>query len=162
MRLSTVSFLALMLFQPAVCWGQDFDKGVVAYQRGNYAAALKQWRPLANQGDASAQNNLGVMYALGLGVVRDYAEAVKWYRKAANQGNVSAQNNLGTMYYIGQGVLQEYVQAHTWWNIAAAKGNKNSVKNRDMVANLMTPTQIAEAQRMARDWVAAFNKRRGK
>ena len=64
----------------------------------NYAEALKWYRLAADQGDASAQNNLGVMYAKGQGVPQNYAEALKWYRLAADQGNASAQSNLGFMY----------------------------------------------------------------
>jgi TPR repeat protein len=82
----------------------DFEKGLKAYQSGDYQTALHEWRPLAEQGDAKAQNNLGVMYEKGLGVPQDYAEAVKWYRKAAEQGDARAQNNLGVMYAAGRGV----------------------------------------------------------
>jgi TPR repeat protein len=64
--------------------------------------------PIAEQGDASAQYNLGVMYANGYGVPQDYAEAVRWYRLAAGQGNAKAQYNLGLMYYNGEGVPQDY------------------------------------------------------
>ncbi len=88
----------------------------------------------------------------GQGVTQDYAEAVKRYRKAAQQGNALAQFNLGGMYYNGQGVTQDYVTAHMWWNIAASKGNAISAINRDLVAKRMTPAQIAEAQKLAREW----------
>ena len=156
--LATV-FLCLLLASPA---GAGFDEGWAAYERGDYATALREWRPLANQGHANAQYNLGTMYDKGQGVPQDYAAAVKWYRKAANQGNDAAQSNLGYMYAKGQGVVQDYVRAHMWFNIAASRGNKSVVENRDIVAKKMPPAQIAEAQRMARDWVAAFNKRKGK
>ncbi|MSP50530.1 MAG: sel1 repeat family protein, partial [Alphaproteobacteria bacterium] len=86
------------------------------------------------------------------GVPQDYAEAVMWYRKAADQGEADAQTNLGINYANGQGVPQDYVQAHKWFNLAAAKGNINAVKNRDIVAAKMTPAQIAEAQKLAREW----------
>lgn len=94
-----------------------FEEGFTAAQRGDYATAYRLWLPLANQGNASAQFNLGVMYDNGQGVPQDYAEAVKWYRKAAAQGDAQAQNNLGVRYDNGQGVPQDYVQAHkctTW------------------------------------------------
>ena len=65
----------------------------------------------------------------------------------------SAQCNLGVMYYNGEGVPQDYVQAHMWFNLAASKGDENGRKNRDIVAKKMTPTQIAEAQRLAREWL---------
>ena len=76
---------------------QDFQKGIAAYDRGDYATALKEWRPLAERGVSTAQFNLGVIYDNGEGVPQDYAEAVKWYRKAAEQGDAAAQSNLGFM-----------------------------------------------------------------
>ena len=83
--------------------------------------ALKELRPLAEQGLAVAQYNLGVTYWHGRGVTQDYAEAAKWYRLAAEQGNINAMNNIGIMYNIGEGVPQDYVRAHVWYNIAAAR-----------------------------------------
>ncbi len=69
-----------------------------AFQRGDYATAIRELRPLAEQGVAEAQFNLGIMYNNGHGVPQDYAKAVKWYRKAAEQGYAEAQHNLGFMY----------------------------------------------------------------
>ena len=71
----------------------DFQTGLEASERGDFAAALREWRPLAEQGDTDAQFLLGAMYNEGKGVPQDYAQAVKWYRKAAEQGNASAQLN---------------------------------------------------------------------
>ena len=95
---------------------------------------------------------MGILYGHGEGVPQDYAEAVKWYRKAAEQGDATAQFNLGTDYAKGQGVPQDYVLAHMWLNLAAAQGTEGAVKNRDIVAKKMTTDQLAEAQRLARDW----------
>ena len=97
------------------------------------------------------------MYDKGQGVPQDYAEAVKWYRKAAEQGNALALNNLGFMYGKGRGVPQDYVQAHMWYNLAASrkppgKSRDDSVKNRDIVAEKMTPADVSKAQRLAREW----------
>ena len=72
---------------------------------------------------------------------------------AAGQGYASAQVNLGLMYANGEGVPQDYVQAHMWFNLAASKGNENGRKNRDIIAKKMTPVQITEAQRIAREWL---------
>ncbi len=91
----------------APAWA-GWDEGVAAYNRGDYATALREWRPLAKQGDAGAQIFLGFMYRKGRGVPQDYAEAVKWYRKAAEQGHARAQSNLGFMYEHGLGVTQDY------------------------------------------------------
>ena len=89
----------------------------------DYAAAASWYRKAAEQGDAVAQVNLGVMYRDGQGVPQDYAAAVSWYRKAAEQGYANAQFNLGLMYANGQGVPQDYVTAHMWFNLAAASGD---------------------------------------
>ena len=170
-----------------------FEDGVAAYRREDYATALRLWKPLAEQGDADAQFNLGTMYANGQGVPQDYAEAVRWYRKAAEQGHADAQNNLGVMYrngrgvpqdyaeavrwyrkaaeqgYAGaqfnlglmydngQGVPQSYVLAHVWLNLSASRqtdpeNRERTAKARDRVAAKMTPAQITEAQRRAREW----------
>ena len=119
--------------------------------------ALRELRPLAAQGDANAQFFLGVMYDFGLGVHRDYARAVKWYRKAADLGFSRAQSNLGQMYSKGRGVPQDDAQAHMWYNLAASRfppgeDRDRAVKNRDIVAKRMTPAQISEAQKLAREW----------
>ena len=101
----------------------DFDAGLAAYKRGDYATALRELRPLAEQGDASAQRYVGYMYDNGQGVPQNDAEAVKWYRKAAEQGNAHAQHNLGYMYSHGKGVPQDYAEAAKWFRKAAEQGN---------------------------------------
>ena len=114
--------------------------------------ALKEFRPLAQEGDADAQFNLGLMYSEGYGVSQDYKEAAQWFRLAAKQGHPDAQLNLGILYAEGAGVPQNYVLAHKWFNLAAVEGDKKSEKTRNFVEKLMTPDQIAEAQRLAREW----------
>ncbi len=130
---------------------------MAAYQRGDYASAIRELRPLAEQGHAEAQYLLGVMYDEGLGVPQDYAEAVKSYRKAAEQGYAKAQLFLGNMYFFGQGVSKDYVQAYMWYDLAASRSppgkvRDTAVKNRDFVAKKMTPAQKAEAKKLAREW----------
>ncbi|MDA1306902.1 MAG: sel1 repeat family protein, partial [Acidobacteria bacterium] len=97
------------------------------------------------------------------GVPQDYVEAVAWYRKAADQGDAAAQYNLGAMYFKGEGVPQDYVEAHKWRNLAASRATgdeqKKYAETRDATAKAMTPAQIAEAQRLAREWQAAFEQR---
>ena len=100
----------------------------------------------------AAQNNLGTLYDRGQGVAQNYAEAIKWYRLAAEQGHDVAQYNLGTMYAVGHGVPLDYVSAYKWLNLSAAQGYDLAVENRDFVAKYMTPVQIAEAQKLAREW----------
>jgi len=165
----------------------DFEDGVAAYRRQDYATALAKWRTAAQQGDADSQANLGVLYSKGQGVAQDYkeavrlyklaaqqgnatgqsnlgfmydegkgvaqdyVEAVRWYKLAAAQGNAKAQTNLGVSYGKGQGVAQDFITAHMWLNLAAVGGDVHAVKNRDIIAARMTPQQIAEAQKLARE-----------
>ena len=93
---------------------EDFQKGLDAAQSGDHETALKEWRPLAEQGDVIAQFTLGLMYADGEGVVEDDKEAVKWYRLAAEQGFIEAQYSLGNMYAAGEGVIQDDKEAVKW------------------------------------------------
>ncbi len=97
----------------------------------------------------------------------DYTEAAKWYRLAAEQSNAEGQRGLGSMYVAGQDVPQDYVLAHKWINLANARGGMSvdttvTAELRDHVASKVTPEQIAEAQRLAREWTAAFEKRKKK
>ena len=131
-----------------------WDDANAAIQRGDYAEAARLWRPLAEQGDASAQHNLGWMYENGEGVPQDYAEAVKWWRLAAEQGNAHGQNNLGWMYADGRGVLQDFVLAHTWFNLSAALGYVDALGSRAAIERQMGFAQINEAQKIAREWMA--------
>jgi hypothetical protein len=114
--------LSCLLFSPPVL-AADLDKGIRAYDAGNYAAALAEFRPLAKRGDAAAQNNLGVMFHLGKGVAQDHSLAFKWYNLAANQGYDMAQHNLGMLYVYGLGVPQDYVEALRWYRRAAMQGH---------------------------------------
>jgi hypothetical protein len=118
----------------------------------DYAEAVKWFRKAVEHGYARAQYNLGVMYRRGHGVQQDNVEAVKWYGKAAEQGFAEAQYSLGVMYAEGQGVRQDFVRAHMWFDLAAASGDSTARKNREIIAAKMTPSQIAEAQRLAREW----------
>jgi len=121
------------------------------------AEATKWFRKAAEQGDASAQYSLGYALHAGLGTPADHAEESAWFRKAAEQGHAQARINVGMTYFKGMGVPQDYVQAHMWFNLAAASATdddirKQAVTNRDVVAAAMTPTQIADAQKLAREW----------
>jgi TPR repeat protein len=101
----------------------NYQIGSDAYERGDYATALREWQPLAKQGEADAQVSLGWLYSNGHGVPQDYAQAWNWYRTAARQGNQHAQVNLGTCYALGQGVPQDYLKALGLFQLAADQGN---------------------------------------
>jgi uncharacterized protein len=106
--------------------------------------------PLAAEGNAIAQFNLGVLYDTGRGVWQDHKLAAQWYRKAAKQGHAAAQFNLGGLYYEGQGVPKDLVRASIWFTVAAIAGYDGATRNRNSVAALLTADQIATVQQMAR------------
>jgi hypothetical protein len=118
----------------------------------DHGRAREWFLKAADQGLAEAQYNLGVIYHHGQGVPQDYGTAIEWFRKAADQGLANAQLSLGAMYAFGQGVSQDYVHAHMWFSLAAAQGVSDAINHRDIVAAKMTPDQIAEAQKLAREW----------
>ncbi len=115
MRWATMTFALVVVLVAVPAWA-GFQAGKEAYYRGDYDTALKEWRPLAEQGFARAQSNLAKMYRRG------------------------------------EGVPQDDVLAHMWFNLAAAQGHEDARKFRDKLAGRMTPAQLAEAQRLAREW----------
>lgn len=123
-----------------------------AYYRGDYATALQLVRPLAVEGDAMAQYNLGVLYQRGRGVPQDTDAALKWYRLAAAQGEAAAQNNLGAMYESGDGVPQDYSEALNLYRLAAVQGYAEAQTNLgDMYADgHCVPQNYAEALKLYR------------
>jgi uncharacterized protein len=118
---------------------------------------LRWYRKAAEKGDAEAEAEVGAAYWGAWGqpnpVQRDNSQALKWYRKAADQGQREAQYALGFMYDDGtEGVPQDYTLAHMWFNLAAAQGHLVAKIFLDKLAAKMAPEQIAEAQRLAREW----------
>ena len=186
-RISIALVLSIVLLA-APAWA-DFKTGEKAYQSGDYATALREWQPLAEQGHAGSQYQLGLLYANGKGVTKDDAKARLWFEKAAIQGHTEAQVNLGVLlmyarggqqdykmavYYLrlaanqgkdlaqrrlgqlyegGEGVQQDYVKAYMWYILGSAnEGVEAGSRLRDAVAKKMDPEQIAEAQKLAREW----------
>jgi uncharacterized protein len=126
------------------------------------AQAAAWYRKAANQGNVDAQVNLGVMYYSGRGVAQDHATSRMWYQMAADQGDAEAQIKVGMFYKIGDGVPQDYLRAYMWLNLAvshapdAATSDKATALRNELAAE-MTPAQITEALRMAREWVPKTN-----
>jgi TPR repeat protein len=181
-----LTVLVLAVFSSPVWAG--FEEGMAAYERGDYGTTVKEWRPLAERGDPTAQHHLAWLHLIGRGVPQDDEEAVRWFRKAAEQGDSDAQTNLGSLYLLGDRIPQDYtealkwlraaaaqghpmaqtklgimyegghgvpqdrVQAHMWFSLAAGEGSELAHAFRDALAKKMTPVEIAEAQRLAREW----------
>jgi hypothetical protein len=133
-----------------VLLGQLYFEGIGVAE--NDVEAANWFRAAAEQHVAAAESILAFMYRNGRGVKQSDTEAAKWFRRAADQGDANAQWRLGDLYRLGQGVPQDYVLAHMWFNLSASRGDTTALVLRDLVAKLMTKEQIAEAQRLARDW----------
>jgi S1-C subfamily serine protease len=134
----------------------QFNLGV-AYANGQGVAkdeveAVKWYRKAAEQNFAYAQNRLGVAYAYGQGVAKDEGEAVKWYRKAAEQNFALGQYNLGSCYALGEGVAKDYVEGYEWLLLAAGQGDREAKEIIGGLESMMSREQIAEGQRLARDF----------
>ena len=156
---------AARLFRPLADRGDAYAQTFlgIMYGKGHgvpqdYGEAVRWYRKAAEQDYAIAQSNLGVMYNTGQGVAQDHTEAVTWFHKAAEQGHARAQLNLGVMYANAEGVPQDFVQAYKWFELASQFSTSQkerrdlAVRLRDRVAAKMTPAQIAEAQKLAREW----------
>ncbi len=126
---SVLLALALILLAPAAystdhtdCANAITKEGVATASQEDFAKAFQLCKPLAEQGDADAQNRVGWMYSHGKGVPQDYAEALKWFQLAAEQGLAQAQLNLGLMYHDGNGAPQNFAEAAKWYRMAADQG----------------------------------------
>lgn len=201
-RQSILCRYGVLLFLPVFCLTMSAcarGKSAMESRNGDLARfeeSTKELRQLAQGGDASAQNELGLLYYEGKGVPQNHRKAKEWFDKAVEQGHTGAQVNLGTlylrgegapqssqmalfwfsraagqedalafaklglMYSQGRGVLQDFIQAHMWYNLSAAHGEGRSAEARDALARQMTPAQIAEAQRLAREWTPREEKSR--
>ena len=114
--------LAALLLVSALPVAAGFKDGLASYQRGDYKTALREFKPLAEKGDAEAQFHLGHMYRKGLGVPKNYPLAASWFKKAAQQGNPKAQHSLALMYRSGRGVPRNHALAVDWYRKAAQHG----------------------------------------
>jgi TPR repeat protein len=108
---------------PGYVMASGLDDGLAAIQSGDYQAALQAFRPLAEQGDARAQYQIGQMHGRGHGTPKNYDLAAQWYRKAAEQGHAEAQFDLGSLYLRGVGVPRNNELAAKWWRRAADSGD---------------------------------------
>lgn len=152
-----VHLLGLMALTAVPASAAPFDDGIDAYYQNDFAKALRLWLPLAEDGNANAQNNLGAMYENGQGVAADMKEAARWYRRAAEQAHTDGQMNLGRLYTTGQGIPEDLVRAHMWLTIATDRsmggmlwGAADALAARTAVAARLTPEQLTLARQMAK------------
>ena len=141
-------FILLTVFVTPLPALENYENGTVAFERGDYETALREFKVLAEQKDSRGQYGLGLMYDLGTGVSIDFEEAVKWYRLSAEQGNADAQNNLATMYAEGEGIEKDANKAAKLYERAAQQGNFDAPNN--------LGTMYLQAIGITRDYVRAY------
>jgi uncharacterized protein len=149
-RLIPAILILILVSAPALA--DDFQDGMDAIHSLDYEKALEFLMPLAEQGHATAQYNIGVMYEWGDGFSQNNSEAIKWYKRSAEGFNKDAQNNLGAMYSKGEGTEQDFVEALKWFIISADNGSEGGQKNIRIVEKRMNQEQISQAQKLANDW----------
>jgi uncharacterized protein len=116
---------------------------------------VRLYQEAAINGDADSQYKLGLLYLTGNGALQDFAEAAKWLQQAAEQGYGPAQYELGLIYRNGYGLPTDHVQSYVWLNLAAAAGVQQAMAARDEVMRALSSKQLAQAQKISRDWLAA-------
>lgn len=122
--------LALLIgLCPVSAHADDMSQALAAYQAGHYQEAYRLWAPLAEQGNANAQYNLGLLYRHGRGVEQNDRLALVWFSRAAQQGLLDAQYNTGLMYMEGRGVAVSKRDALEWWQLAAERGHAAAQHN---------------------------------
>ena len=148
------SFAVLgLMFSFAAAAESDYDKAVHVYGCADYPKAFNLFKPLAEQGDALAQFQVGMMIEQGQGADVDMNAAYQWYLKAAEQGMADAYFALGQLYSRGLAVTQDSVQAYAWFDLAVRGGHAVAGDWLNMQANKMMPDQIQAAQNVASDWL---------
>jgi TPR repeat protein len=129
----------------------DFSKGLSAFNTGDYASALRLWRPLAEGAEPRSEAGIGFMYHRGLGVGTDDREAAVWLRRAAEHGQAEGQLMLGILFYYGRGVPQSYVRAYAWCDLAETSGNADATLCRDASLESLSESDRQEAFRLVVD-----------
>lgn len=153
MLIERCRILSLAILALIVACSTEIDPQT-AFERGQYDIAYSLWLPMAEAGDAEAQNYIGLMYYLGLGQRRNDAEALKWFELAAEQGHPNAQRNTGIMYQNGRGLPQQnYYQAYIWFYAAHRQGNPRANAHISSLVNKLTPNQQMRARELARPYI---------
>ena len=141
--------LAIVAIPPA---SADFYAGVLAAQAEDYETAFREWLPLAEEGLAGAQSNIGDLYANGAGVEENFEEAVRWHLLAAEQGILKSIFFMGAQLASGQGVERDYPEAIKWLLLAKGAGHPNADQILGLVSRQVSDEDAAEGKRRADEW----------
>jgi len=149
-KLLTALFVSCIIFKPAIA---ELETARDLMEAGDYRAAYAELWPAARSGNAEAEELIGVMYAMGLGVERDDRRAFEWYLRSAMKGHPGAQSGVGWYYEVGRGVPSvDLVRAYLWYTLSAIGGDPDAAISLEEMIRKMSQQQITEAQKLIEDY----------
>ncbi len=152
-RLPVIASIALYLSSPLL--NADIEKARDLMESGKFKAAMEAFLPAAKSGNADAEELIGVMYAMGLGVERDDIRAFEWYLRASLKGHAGAQSGIGWYYETGRGLeAPDLVRAYAWYVLSAIGGDPDAAISQEEVIKKMTKAQIEQAHKIIDDYKA--------
>tara|TARA_R110000782_G_scaffold166829_8_gene258791 strand:- start:158 stop:673 length:516 start_codon:yes stop_codon:yes gene_type:complete len=160
MKKSRLSLFLLLTVLLVTGCGKETDPKK-AFENGDYETAYTLWMPLAESGDADAQNYLGILYYLGFGVKKDYKKSLEWYERAAKAGHADAQRNYGDMINFGRGIQRSNQEAYKWYFAASQQGNQKAARQIQVLAasGNLSPNQQMHAKIEANEFILDEDKR---
>ena len=131
----------------------DIEEARDAMESNQFDKAMQMLRPAANAGNADAEELIGIMYAMGLGVTQDDRRAFEWYLRSAMKGHAGAQSGVGWYYEVGRGLPSiDLVRAYMWYTLSAIGGDPDALISQEEVIKKMNPQQINEALELVEDY----------
>ena len=148
-----LSFFGFFIFSLPQISMAEIEHARDLMEENKFEEALSELRPAARSGNADAEELIGVMYAMGLGVERDHQRAFDWYLRSAMKGHPGAQSGVGWYYELGLGMpAPDLVRAYMWYVLSAIGGDPDAAISQEEVVKKMTPKQIEQANRMIDDY----------
>lgn len=148
----SVIFTVLLMTIPMQSAIADVEKGRQLMEQSKFDEAMQEFLPAAQAGNADAEELIGVMYAMGLGVERDDRRAFEWYLRASMKAHPGAQSGIGWYYEVGRGVSKDLVRAYMWYVLSAIGGDPDAAISQEEVIKKMTKEQVKEAQILIADY----------
>ncbi len=153
-----LSACSIILIMSLTACSTSTDDPWDAYQQGNYKQAYALWKPQAEQGNASVQSFLAMLYYLGQGVEKDYQKAFYWYQQASLRGDARAQRSLGNFYHFGYGIEIDNLLAYGWYDQAYQNGNKKAANYLLALVGKLSPNQTMKAKKVVKDMIQEHKK----
>ena len=154
-------YFTILMFLMATPVIAEIENARDLMEENRFVEAMKELRPAAQSGNAEAEELIGIMYAMGLGVERDDMRAFDWYLRASLKGHPGAQSGIGWYYEVGRGMpAPDLVRAYMWYVLSAIGGDPDAAISQEEVIKKMSKEQIDQAIKMVndyKDWIYPFN-----